>query len=283
MCSQVNFDTSNIDDNAINDIPTATLLQNAKKMNRSNRLKDYNITEDAICINVVATRKPDTHPRNTFINALSQRVHPHTLFAQARPTEFRRVQDDPHRRFKFNRPADAAPVIPVTLLSNIFRQFVEDCQNITPTPQDNKLVLELAEAMCEFYTFESERQSAFLRVLRNNSMDLTGAKIEGTDYSTDGNSDTPGMDEGALWVVKNDLGSRDTEPFCEALIHYYHATRETAGRVKNALLPCLIGVLIGRYHCISFNLILTMSRTSLRVCRCCLAQSGTTPDPTVRS
>jgi hypothetical protein len=70
--------------------------------------------------------------------------------------EFSKRQADVDQTIYCNRPWGASATIPATLLHPIFGEFIDNCENITPTAQDNSLVPELSTAMSNFYANEDE-------------------------------------------------------------------------------------------------------------------------------
>ncbi|KIL58321.1 hypothetical protein M378DRAFT_86656, partial [Amanita muscaria Koide BX008] len=158
-------------------------------------------------------------------------------------TEFLKRQENPDQMIYCNRPLHASVLIPVTLLHPIFGQFIDDCDNYKPTAKDNAFVLELSTAMTQFYQDETDQANRIRQVFRDKyDIDFLQTVIEGTTHSTDG-------DEGdtnrrnlpfALIEFKNDVGSKESEPFVQSVLRYLESTRKQAPEMPCSVLPCMI-------------------------------------------
>ncbi len=85
--------------------------------------------------------------------------------SQGVPSEFAQLQRDERHAIRWNRPPSATSSIPSTLLHPIFGEFIDDCENHKPSPDDNKLVWKLSMAMSGFFEDEKARASKFREIL----------------------------------------------------------------------------------------------------------------------
>ncbi|KAI0255340.1 hypothetical protein BJV78DRAFT_1350597 [Lactifluus subvellereus] len=158
--------------------------------------------------------------------------------------QFLKRQADSDQRIYCNRPRDASTTIPVTLLHPIFGQFIDDCENNKPTAQDNALVLELSEAMSDFYQNEDDRARNIREIFAKYDIHLVRTEIEGTRFETDGDISHEEF-RYALAEIKNDFGSSGADPFAQAILYYLESTRKQAPVMLGSVLPCMIVVIIG--------------------------------------
>ncbi|KAI0255336.1 hypothetical protein BJV78DRAFT_1179329 [Lactifluus subvellereus] len=158
--------------------------------------------------------------------------------------QFSKRQADSDQRIYCNRPRVASATIPVTLLHPIFGQFIDDCENNKPTAQDNALVLELSEAMSDFYPNEDDRARCIREVFASYDIHLVRTEIEGTRFETDGDISHEEF-RYALAEIKNDFGFSGADPFAQAILYYLESTRKQAPVMLGSVLPCMIVVIIG--------------------------------------
>jgi hypothetical protein len=103
----------------------------------------------------------DTNPPNLPPPAAPLEVRKlRTAFLQARKpvapssagraSEFGKHQQKSKKMIPCNRPYGAAAMIPVTLLHPVFGQFKDDCDTLTPTKDDNALVLKFQKTLSDF-------------------------------------------------------------------------------------------------------------------------------------
>jgi len=100
--------------------------------------------------------------------------------SQAVPKKFAQEQNDDDRALYCNRPVSTRASIPVTLLHPIFGQFVDDCDTHIPTEEGNSLVLDLSQAMSDFYEDENARASKFREILIAHDFDIAATTVDGT-------------------------------------------------------------------------------------------------------
>jgi len=137
---------------------------------------------------------------------------------------------------------------------------MDDCENLQPTADDNKLAMMLSITMSGFFNNEMERASAFRRVLREHAgIELSATKIDGTEYSTDGDIQYKGL-RYAIAEVKNEIGSTNAEPHFQAISYYIHATKSFAKNKAEFRFPCILIGLFGKFsvshnsHCTDYDL-----------------------------
>lgn len=82
---------------------------------------------------------------------------------------------------------------------------MDDCENIEPTPDDNKLVMTLSVVMSGFFTDEKARAYKFREVLQAHNINITATTISGTTHVTDGDIQYKGF-RYTITKVKNKLG-----------------------------------------------------------------------------
>jgi hypothetical protein len=164
-----------------------------------------------------------------------------------KPKEFEKLQLHPDGPlFNFYGPPSAVGSIPITLIHQIFGQFVDDSKNYTPTAADNALVLSLSRAMSEFFPDERDRVTKFREILRDYDIDLAASEIEGGRGSrTDGDLRFKGLCYAVLEGKNNIGGGGGAHPLLQALIYYLTSMKEYSERDANARLPSLIIYLCG--------------------------------------
>jgi hypothetical protein len=160
------------------------------------------------------------------------------------PKEFERLQKGPNPTFGLFRPPEAAASIPITLLHPVFAQFDDDCENHTPTAEDNALVFNLSNAMSRFYLDEKGRETEFRRILTEYGIELTASHLEGSQCRTDGDMRWKGLCF-VILEVKNELACGMAEPLFEALFYFVRSMRKFSEQNDHARLPCIIIYLCG--------------------------------------
>jgi hypothetical protein len=103
-----------------------------------------------------------------------------------RASELGKHQQKSEKMIPCNRPYGAAATIPVTLLHLVFGQFKDDCETLTPTKDDNALVLKLQKTLSDFHPTEDDQADAIWEVLKDAGIILTQAFIDGSQFKTDG-------------------------------------------------------------------------------------------------
>ena len=164
--------------------------------------------------------------------------------SQGVPSEFAQLQRDERRAIRWNRPPSATSSIPSTLLHPIFGKFIDDCENYTPSPDDNKFVWKLSMAMSEFFEDEKARASKFREILRDLGIHASATTIEGTKFITDGDVQSLGF-RLAITEVKNEIGSLGAQPHTQGISYYIHATKSSVAGQPGFRFPCILITLFG--------------------------------------
>ncbi|KAG8933429.1 hypothetical protein FRC02_011888 [Tulasnella sp. 418] len=110
---------------------------------------------------------------------------PPSILAAKPNSEFLLNPNNKASRFLCGRPSKAEFGIPIVLLHPVFAQFMDDCEEYTPTAEDYSFVKELSTRMCEHYAEKWDRRTAFQNVLPKYRIYLYAALIEGTQYLAD--------------------------------------------------------------------------------------------------
>lgn len=125
------------------------------------------------CPNPVGVSSPrKVVPSSTFGDLLHARADHYTQFPsrapsdQVVPAEFGKLQTMNLLPLSYcNRPA-AASSTPVALMHPIFGRFVDECNNYTPTEEDNAFIANLSKCMSGFFEDERKRRDAFIDLFR---------------------------------------------------------------------------------------------------------------------
>jgi hypothetical protein len=159
------------------------------------------------------------------------------------PAEFRKLQSRSPPAFFFNRPPEAAAVTPLTLLHPVFGKFVQDCDTLCPTPEDNQFVLTVWREMSGFFKEEKDRAAAFRRLLAGYGIDMAVSAIG--SYQTDGDLRIKGLCF-AIVEAKPELASGQADPLFQAASYYVASMRTTSEKYPNARLPSILIYLFGQ-------------------------------------
>ena len=168
--------------------------------------------------------------------------HPESPSNAAKPSEFAMGQATPSKTIYCNRPYNACDTIPPTLLHRAFGEFLDDCEMLETTPDDNSLTEELHAAMSNMYDREKGRASAIKDLLSNNQLHFNATRIR--SYETDGDMSV-GIHRYAIVESKNEVCSTGAEPYYQAGLYYLEATRDHAAKLDGSCLPCIIILLFG--------------------------------------
>ncbi|KAG1731694.1 hypothetical protein EDB19DRAFT_2007418 [Suillus lakei] len=171
--------------------------------------------------------------------------------SQGKPAEFKAIQGNSVHTIHWDRPPSAAHTIPTTLLHPIFGEFMDDCQNHTPTPDDHKLVMALSAAMSGFFKDEDERTGV-----------IPGTSINYTAYNTDGDMQYKGF-RYAIAEVENEIGSTKAEPHMQVLSYYIHSTTPFVKAKPAFRFPCIAITLFGPH--IDFSAAIWSTRPNMQV------------------
>ncbi|KAG2116464.1 uncharacterized protein F5147DRAFT_568096, partial [Suillus discolor] len=159
-------------------------------------------------------------------------------------------------------PPENAHTIPCTLLHPIFGTFIDDCENLEPTPDDNKLAMTLSAVMSGFFTDETARASRFREILQEHNIGMMGTTIDGTAYGPDGDIQHKGF-RYAIAEVKSELGSTPAEPHMQAILYYIRFTESFAKAKPTFRFPCIIITLFGPH--IDFSAAVWSNRPNMQV------------------
>ena len=160
------------------------------------------------------------------------------------PSAFRTRQLGRFKPIPCGRPRDCEETVPTTLLHPVFGQFVDDCQSVEVTPEDNRFVNRLAHAMSGLYPSEPERFRAVDKEFQSYNIHFTISEIKNSGYITDADINV----NGHRFVVaefKNENCSGSTEPYFQAIGYYLESTRESAVKFRRSTLPCLLLSIFG--------------------------------------
>lgn len=170
--------------------------------------------------------------------------------SQGKPCKFELIQENPDLAVRWNRPPSVADAIPSTLLHPVFGAFMDDCENIEPTPDDNELVMALSVAMSGFFGGGAERACRFREVLQEHDIDLSPIRINGATYNTDGDQQYKYFRH-AIAQVTNEIGSTEAELHMQALSCYIHSTNSFAKDNPAFRFPSIVITLFG--ECVVFD------------------------------
>ncbi|KAG6329174.1 hypothetical protein ID866_9916 [Astraeus odoratus] len=144
-----------------------------------------------------------------------------------------------------NRPHTACASIPVTLLHNVFSQFLDNCETHNITPGDNSFAEELHIAMSDFYSTELSRVNAISDVLWRWKIYPT------VTVTTDGPRRDDDMFKNnhyyLITTIENEVGSARADPWTQASLMYLKLTSKSAVAMAGSTLPCIIVILFGPY------------------------------------
>ncbi|KAG8920090.1 hypothetical protein FRC02_001175 [Tulasnella sp. 418] len=140
--------------------------------------------------------------------------------------------------FLCGRPFHSEPRIPITLLHPVFAQFLDDCEQHDPTPEDNAIVDKLTVDMCNFYDYEAKRARAFRDLMLEYKIPVTPTYIEGTSYSTDGHASV-GHYVYLITEAKNEMGTGGRDPYIQSGLYHAASVLNLGDQpLKLGLLPC---------------------------------------------
>lgn len=167
--------------------------------------------------------------------------------AQGAPSTFLKLQKTEDQKIVWSRPSSADATIPVTLMNNIFRRFIDDCENYIPNRQDNELVLELMGEMSAFYSHEGARAARLRNILTVYGLPFVTSTItsKGHNYTTDGSVEVNG-NLLTIVEVKEEIGSKGAEPYAQSILYYTHSTMEKAPNFPNFNFPALLIAVFGQ-------------------------------------
>ncbi|KAI6041164.1 hypothetical protein EDC04DRAFT_2879030 [Pisolithus marmoratus] len=136
--------------------------------------------------------------------------------------------------------------IPTVLLHPVFGQFIDDTKEIEVSAEDNKLVVELADAMSDLYKNKSEQIDNVGRVLMTFAIHFSITIIKRTGYETDGDMAVKYYHY-VIAEFKNEAGNTSGEPYFQSIGYYLESTRKEAVTVPSSPLPCFLLSFFGPY------------------------------------
>ncbi|KAN0133606.1 hypothetical protein V8E53_008594 [Lactarius tabidus] len=157
-------------------------------------------------------------------------------------TTFSKDQQKESQKIIWSRPPAADATIPVTLYNSILRKFVDDCANHEPIYEDNKLALELAVGMSQFFDKKEHRAQTLQRILIENGISVIEPSrgVLRPDWAIE-----CGKELISIIDVKSEIGSKGGEPYALTVLYYTHFGRETAAQHSTFNFPCLIVTVFG--------------------------------------
>lgn len=159
------------------------------------------------------------------------------------PSSFREYQKNRDEQIPCGRPRSIEDTIPTTLLHPVFGQFVDDCQNITVTPDEGDFVTRLANVMSKVHDDEYARRVAIFSAFQDHyGIHLVSTKIQ--KYELDGDNSINGH-RYLVVEVKNEMGASKADAYCQAVSYYLEVTRGKAVTFARSVLPCLLLILCG--------------------------------------
>lgn len=162
------------------------------------------------------------------------------------PSMFRVRQLDPLRQkaIPCGHPRDYEASIPTTLLHPVFGQFVDDCQTIEITADNNRFAERLTYVMSALYNSESDRIQAVNKELQSYNIHFSISETRQTGYMTDADVSI-NRHCCVIAEFKNEMGSTSTEPYFQAIGYYLEWTRESAVKFRRSSLLCLLLAIYG--------------------------------------
>jgi hypothetical protein len=166
-------------------------------------------------------------------------------------TTFSKDQQKESQKIIWSRPPAADATIPVTLYNSILRKFVDDCANHEPIYEDNKLALELAVGMSQFFDKKEHRAQTLQRILIENGISVIEPSLTRPQRPQSRGVLRPdwaiecGKELISIIDVKSEIGSKGGEPYALTVLYYTHFARETAAKHSTFNFPCLIVTVFG--------------------------------------
>ena len=152
------------------------------------------------------------------------------------------------RRIEWTRPPDGTLTTPVTLLHPVFGRFIDDYNTHEPTSKDNAFVSDLSFQMSKFFDNETQRQEAFIDILRSHSIRIVPSSFAGDHTAGDLYVDDRRY---MILEVKSEVGSEGAEPYCQAVLRYIGVNKNEVEKASmkdvHFNFPCLIITLFGGF------------------------------------
>ncbi|KAI6010555.1 hypothetical protein EDC04DRAFT_2905818 [Pisolithus marmoratus] len=180
--------------------------------------------------------------RKTYLRASS----PEKPSTTAMPSSFLDRQNNSRKAIPCGRPRKYEDFVPTVLLHPVFGQFIEDTKEIEVSAEDNKLVIELADAMSDLYKNEVERIDRVETVLKTFDIHFASTTIKRTGFQTDGDMAVKDY-RYAIAEFKNEAGNTSGEPYFQSIGYYLESTRKEAVIMPSSPLPCFLLSFFGPY------------------------------------
>ncbi|KAF8196058.1 hypothetical protein BJ912DRAFT_833628, partial [Pholiota molesta] len=176
--------------------------------------------------------------RNKFNARIPRLLLP---WAQANPSDFSRMQENPNQAIGWSRPCLNGRTILVTLYHSVFRQLVDDCDDNSPCAADNALALELSFEMSGFFRNEAARAAEFLNILQQHGIFLSESSVGSKDFEifTHGHIQVDAHHI-VILMLKNEICGGRSEPYAQAILSYMHTAWTATERFPMSNFPCLI-------------------------------------------
>ena len=138
------------------------------------------------------------------------------------------------------RPAENQSPFPLVLAHHIFATFVSECETYEPRDEDLKFILKLSQHMCQFFRNEKDRRTQFLACMTEYGISMTEGRIEGTAYTTDGDSRVGGFPY-LISEGKQDFGASKGDSYIQGAAYHLAATQSwlRAHPADMRTLPCI--------------------------------------------
>ena len=209
---------------------------------------------DAFPILLVVRSRPPPEPSGRLLETKDiglRRTHflrknpPVAPSSAGKARTFSMRQKEDSQVIYYNRPYTAEAMIPPTLLHPVFGQFLDDCDTLEITPEDNSLALRLHITMSGFCHNENERAKIVRDEFSNFGLHFVVSEI-GNQFETDGDMHVK-EHRYAITEIKNEVCSTGAEPYVQASLYYLESTRKFAGKMKRSSLPCMILLVVGLF------------------------------------
>jgi hypothetical protein len=155
-------------------------------------------------------------------------------WAQANPSDFSRMQENPNQAIGWSRPCLNGRTIPITLYHSVFRQFVDDCNDHLPCAADNALALELSFEISNFFRNEEARAAEFRDILQKHGISVSESSVGSKDFEifTHGHIQADAH-RIVILMLKNEICGGRSEPYAQAILgrEYYKSKGFVLGNI----------------------------------------------------
>ncbi|KAI6014933.1 hypothetical protein EDC04DRAFT_2608919 [Pisolithus marmoratus] len=175
--------------------------------------------------------------RKTYLRASS----PEKPSTTAMPSSFLDRQNNSRKAIPCGRPRKYEDFVPTVLLHPVFGQFIEDTKEIEVSAEDNKLVIELADAMSDLYKNEAERIDKVETVLKTFDIHFASTTIKRTGFQTDGDMAVKDY-RYAIAEFKNEAGNTSGEPYFRPYIVFAGAAWNLRPTIQLLSMPVAFNI-----------------------------------------